>query len=159
LVGSTRGASHHFGGRRYGRKVDPEKGFELCRQRFFKLAKPFVLSGFRRDLDDFIPFPESTPVPPGPPEPTQVLEKLEKPERGAEVECLLGGDGGLRRGEMMGLRWTDVDFRRAQLRIEQAAWKRSRRDPIDAHIVLLARERGWPVISSDPETCRRSTPG
>lgn len=22
-------------------------------------------------------------------------------------------------------------------------------DPVDAHIVLLARERGWPVISSD----------
>jgi hypothetical protein len=22
-------------------------------------------------------------------------------------------------------------------------------DPIDAHIVLLARERGWPVLSSD----------
>jgi hypothetical protein len=25
------------------------------------------------------------------------------------------------------------------------------RDPIDAHVVLLARERGWPVLSSDPE--------
>ena len=23
------------------------------------------------------------------------------------------------------------------------------RDPIDAHVVLLARQRGWPVISSD----------
>ena len=23
-------------------------------------------------------------------------------------------------------------------------------DPIDAHIVLLARERGWPVLTSDP---------
>jgi hypothetical protein len=23
-------------------------------------------------------------------------------------------------------------------------------DPIDAHVVLLARERGWPVLSSDP---------
>jgi integrase len=40
---------------------------------------------------------------------------------------LLGGDAGLRRGEMMALRWTDVDFRRGQLRIEQAAWKRSHR--------------------------------
>jgi len=26
---------------------------------------------------------------------------------------------------------------------------RRTRDPIDAHIVLLARERGWPVLSSD----------
>jgi predicted nucleic acid-binding protein len=25
------------------------------------------------------------------------------------------------------------------------------RDPIDAHVVLLARERGWPVLSSDPD--------
>lgn len=25
------------------------------------------------------------------------------------------------------------------------------RDPIDAHVVLLAGERGWPVLSSDPD--------
>lgn len=25
------------------------------------------------------------------------------------------------------------------------------RDAIDAHVVLLARQRGWPVISSDPD--------
>ncbi len=24
-----------------------------------------------------------------------------------------------------------------------------RSDPVDAHVVLLARERGWPVITSD----------
>lgn len=24
-------------------------------------------------------------------------------------------------------------------------------DPVDAHVVLLARERGWPVLSSDPK--------
>jgi hypothetical protein len=24
------------------------------------------------------------------------------------------------------------------------------RDPVDAHVVLLARERGWPVLSADP---------
>jgi integrase len=36
---------------------------------------------------------------------------------------LLGADAGLRRGEMSGLRWCDVDFVRAQLRIEQAQWK------------------------------------
>lgn len=23
-------------------------------------------------------------------------------------------------------------------------------DPVDAHVVLLARERGWPVLTSDP---------
>jgi hypothetical protein len=24
------------------------------------------------------------------------------------------------------------------------------RDPVDAHVVLIARERGWPVLTSDP---------
>lgn len=40
----------------------------------------------------------------------------------------LGGDAGLRRGELMALRWTDCDFRRRQLRVEQAAWVRSAKD-------------------------------
>ena len=26
-----------------------------------------------------------------------------------------------------------------------------RADPVDAHVVLLARERGWPVVTSDPD--------
>jgi integrase len=38
------------------------------------------------------------------------------------VVVLLGGDAGLRRGEMIGLRWSDVDFRRQQLVIAQAVW-------------------------------------
>jgi hypothetical protein len=25
------------------------------------------------------------------------------------------------------------------------------RDPIDAHVVWIARERGWPIVSSDPD--------
>ncbi len=41
---------------------------------------------------------------------------------------LLGGDGGLRRGEMLGLRWGDVDFKRRQLQVQQAVWERKRRD-------------------------------
>jgi hypothetical protein len=32
------------------------------------------------------------------------------------------------------------------------------RDPIDAHVVLLARQRGWPVLSSDPEDLRAIDP-
>ncbi len=36
---------------------------------------------------------------------------------------LLGGDAGLRRGEMIALRWSDVDFRRKQLVIQQAEWR------------------------------------
>lgn len=32
------------------------------------------------------------------------------------------------------------------------------RDPIDAHVVLLARERGWPILTSDPEDLRKIDP-
>jgi predicted nucleic acid-binding protein len=32
------------------------------------------------------------------------------------------------------------------------------KDPIDAHVVLLARERGWPVLSSDRDDLRRIDP-
>jgi len=39
---------------------------------------------------------------------------------------LLGGDAGLRRGEMLGLRWGDVDFKRRQLQLQQAVWERKR---------------------------------
>lgn len=31
-------------------------------------------------------------------------------------------------------------------------------DPIDAHVVLLARERGWPVVTSDPSDLRAIDP-
>jgi integrase len=39
------------------------------------------------------------------------------------VMVLLGGDAGLRRGEMLGLRWGDVDFTRRQLVVTQAVWE------------------------------------
>jgi hypothetical protein len=35
---------------------------------------------------------------------------------------------------------------------------RGRSDPIDGHVVLLARERGWPVLSSDPDDLRALDP-
>jgi integrase len=36
---------------------------------------------------------------------------------------LLGGDAGLRCGEMMALEWSDVDLEKRQLRIERSDWK------------------------------------
>lgn len=33
------------------------------------------------------------------------------------------------------------------------------RDPIDAHVVLIARERAWPVVSSDPHDLLAIDPG
>jgi integrase len=52
---------------------------------------------------------------------------------GTEEHALvrLGGDGGLRRGEMMALRWCDCDFKRRQIRVEQAAWKRSHKAALE----------------------------
>jgi integrase len=38
------------------------------------------------------------------------------------VTVLLGGDAGLRRGEIVGLRQTDVDLRRRQLKVEVGDW-------------------------------------
>jgi hypothetical protein len=31
-------------------------------------------------------------------------------------------------------------------------------DPVDAHVVFLARERGWPVVTSDPDDLRAIDP-
>jgi integrase len=36
---------------------------------------------------------------------------------------LLGGDAGLRRGELIGLRWCDVDLKRRRTTVQQAVWK------------------------------------
>jgi hypothetical protein len=35
---------------------------------------------------------------------------------------------------------------------------RGRSDPIDGHVALLARERGWPILSSDPDDLRALDP-
>ena len=32
-------------------------------------------------------------------------------------------------------------------------------DPVDAHLALLARERSWPVLTSDPDDLRAIDPG
>jgi hypothetical protein len=32
-------------------------------------------------------------------------------------------------------------------------------DPVDAHIVFLSRQRGWPVLSSDPDDLLALDPG
>jgi integrase len=39
------------------------------------------------------------------------------------LQVLLGGDAGLRGGEVRALHWTSVDFRRAQLTIERHEYK------------------------------------
>jgi integrase len=41
----------------------------------------------------------------------------------AHLVVLLGGEAGLRCGEMMALEWTDVDFAKRQLRVARSEWK------------------------------------
>jgi len=41
----------------------------------------------------------------------------------AHLAVLLGGDAGLRCGEIMALEWTDVDFSKRRLRVERSDWK------------------------------------
>ncbi len=56
-------------------------------------------------------------------------------------------------------RTTVVDLSHAVARTLGRILGHSRtRDAIDAHVVLLARERGWPVLTSDPDDLRAIDP-
>jgi integrase len=53
----------------------------------------------------------------------RLVKAAEKIDLRILVVVLLGGDAGLRRGEMIALRWCDVDFVRRQLHVRQSVWK------------------------------------
>jgi integrase len=59
----------------------------------------------------------------------RLVEAASKMSARTLVVVLLGGDAGLRRGEMIGLRWCDVDFRRKHLVIQQAVWRNTTDSP------------------------------
>lgn len=52
-----------------------------------------------------------------------LVEAAEKLDPRIELVVLLGGDGGLRRGEIIALEQSDVDLRRKQLTVERSEWK------------------------------------
>jgi integrase len=54
---------------------------------------------------------------------SQLLRAAERIDLRTLVVVLLGGDAGLRRGEILALRWCDVDFARRQLHVQQAVWQ------------------------------------
>jgi integrase len=53
----------------------------------------------------------------------RLVQAADKIDLRTLVVVLLGGDAGLRRGEIIALRWCDVDFSRRQLHVRQSAWQ------------------------------------
>jgi integrase len=53
----------------------------------------------------------------------RLVEAAKKVDARVQVMVLLGGDAGLRRGEMVSLRQCDVDLRRRQLHVRFATWR------------------------------------
>lgn len=52
-----------------------------------------------------------------------LVEAAQKLDRRIEIVVLLGGDAGLRRGEIIALEWPAVDLRRGLITVEQSEWK------------------------------------
>ena len=52
-----------------------------------------------------------------------MLDAAEKIDPRIHLLVLLGGDAGLRRGEIIALEWVHVDVRRGLLTVEQSEWK------------------------------------
>jgi integrase len=50
-------------------------------------------------------------------------------QRTTHLLVLLAGSAGLRRGELIALRWTDIDFERRLLHVRKATWRRVEDDP------------------------------
>jgi integrase len=57
------------------------------------------------------------------PEYERFLAGARDTDMGAYVIALLGGDAGLRLGEMIGLEWRDVDFAKRQLCVQRSDWR------------------------------------
>jgi integrase len=53
----------------------------------------------------------------------RLVEAADRYDVRSLVLVLLGGDAGLRMGEILPLRWCDVDFRRRQVVVQQAVWQ------------------------------------
>lgn len=52
-----------------------------------------------------------------------LAEEADKLGRNAHLVVLLGGEAGLRMGEMLALEWKDVDFSKRQLHVRQSEWR------------------------------------
>jgi integrase len=92
----------------------------------------------------------------------RLLEVAHKLDARIELVVLLGGDAGLRRGEILALEWSDLDFPRRTIHVQRSEWKghvtapkggRSRRVPMTERLAeaLLAHRhlRGPRVLYRD----------
>jgi integrase len=92
----------------------------------------------------------------------RLVEASKVTDSQAHLIVLLGGEAGLRCGEMMALEWTDVDLSRQQLHVQRSEWKgevtvpkggRSRRVPMTNRLAEALRDhrhlRGPRVLSRD----------
>jgi len=52
----------------------------------------------------------------------RLVDAAEKVDARVHIAVLLGGDAGLRRGEIVGLEWSDVDFGRGLLKVRRSIW-------------------------------------
>lgn len=53
----------------------------------------------------------------------RLVEAARKNDPRHEILVRLGGDAGLRRGEIIGFEWSDIDFVRGELTVERADWR------------------------------------
>jgi integrase len=53
----------------------------------------------------------------------RLIEAARSVDRNAQLIVLLGGDAGLRCGEMMALEWRDIDLQKRQLCVQRSDWK------------------------------------
>jgi len=92
----------------------------------------------------------------------RLVEASKATDSQAHLIVLLGGEAGLRCGEMMALEWTDVDLSRQQVHVQRSEWKgevtvpkggRSRRVPMTNRLAETLRDhrhlRGPRVLSRD----------
>jgi integrase len=53
----------------------------------------------------------------------RLVEAAAQVDERALIAVLIGGDAGLRTGEIIALEWTDIDFRRSLLHVNRAEWE------------------------------------
>jgi integrase len=108
----------------------------------------------------------------------RLVETSSPLDRQTELIVLLGGDAGLRCGEMIALEWRDVDLGKRQLCIERSDWNgqvtttkggRLRYIPLTLRLAAVLREHGtfavrgycatWTERRSRGRWCRRGSSG